>query len=334
MNNKIVVRTFLTLLASIGVYLLVSKQQKNNDQPDGNWTTDKIPNLTGKIAVVTGANSGIGYETALALAQKGATVVMACRNLQKAEIAVKQIQQTNPLGKLEIMALDLGDLDSVRRFATTFHEQYDQLDMLINNAGIMVPPYGTTIQGFETQIGVNHLGHFALTGLLLNLLLQTPQSRVVTVSSVAHRFGQIDFNDLHWERKSYKPNQAYGQSKLANLLFTYELHRKLVAAGQSTIAVAAHPGWTETNLQQHSGMASFFNPFFAQPQSMGALPTLRAAVDADISGGTYYGPAGFMEMRGRPVQVQSNKASHNLADAKQLWQISEELTGVTFAFGK
>jgi NAD(P)-dependent dehydrogenase (short-subunit alcohol dehydrogenase family) len=215
-------------------------------------------------------------------------------------------------------------------FAAVFQARYDRLDLLINNAGIMVPPYGKTAQGFETQIGVNHLGHFALTGLLLDVLLRTSQSRVVTVSSGSHRFGQMDFADLHWERKTYKPNPAYGQSKLANLLFTYELQRKLAAAGRDIIAVAAHPGWTETNLQQHSGLASFLNPFFAQPQPMGALPTLRAAVDPSADGGEYYGPAGFMEMRGYPVVVESNDASHNLADAQRLWQVSERLTGVTF----
>lgn len=334
MNKKFVVGTLLTLLAGFGVFLLVSKQRKNNlAQPTAtDWTTDNIPDLTGKIAIVTGSNSGIGYETARALAQKGATVVMACRNLQKANDAASQIRQTNPSGLVAVMELDLGDLESVRRFAAAFQERYGQLDLLINNAGIMVPPYGKTPQGFETQLGVNHLGHFALTGLLLNMLLQTPESRIVTVSSIAHRFGSIDFDDLHWERKGYKPNPAYGQSKLANLLFTYELQRKLTAVGQSTIALAAHPGWTETNLQQHSDMASFLNPFLAQPQPMGALPTIRAAVDPNVIGGEYYGPAGFMEMRGYPVVVRSTDASYDLDDAERLWQVSEQVTGVTFDF--
>jgi len=334
MNRKVIFGGAAAVLAGVGVYLWVSKQQQAKHaatSANDAWTTDNIPDQSGKVAIVTGANSGIGFETALELAQKGATVVMACRSLPKAETATQQIRQTNPPGTVEVMELDLGDLDSVRRFAAAFQEKYDRLDLLINNAGIMMPPYGKTAQGFETQIGVNHLGHFALTGLLLDLLLQTPQSRVVTVSSGAHRFGRIDFDDLHWERKAYKPNPAYGQSKLANLLFTYQLQRKLAAAGQDTIAVAAHPGWTQTNLQRHSGLASFLNPFFAQPQPMGALPTLRAAVDPNLTGGEYYGPAGFMEMRGYPVLVQSNDASHNLVDARRLWEVSEQLTGVPFS---
>ena len=333
MNKKVILGGVAAILGGIAVYLWVSKlqQAKNEASATGDaWTAGNIPDLSGKVAIVTGANSGIGYETALELAQKGATVVMACRSLPKAEAAAGQIRQTNPSGELVVMELDLGDLDSVRQLAAAFQERYDRLDLLINNAGIMVPPYGKTAQGFETQIGVNHLGHFALTGLLLDTLLRTPQSRVVTVSSGAHRFGQIDFDDLHWERKAYKPNPAYGQSKLANLLFTYELQRKLAAAGQDTIAVAAHPGWTETNLQQHSGLASFLNPFFSQSPPMGALPTLRAATDAGVRGGDYYGPNGFMEMRGYPGLVNSNDASHNLADAERLWQVSEELTSCSF----
>jgi NAD(P)-dependent dehydrogenase (short-subunit alcohol dehydrogenase family) len=333
MNKKVIFSGTAAILAAVGLYLLVRKQQqaKQVAKPAGDaWTTANIPDQSGKVAIVTGANSGLGYETALALAEKGATVVMACRSLPKAEAAAQQIRQTDPPGEVVVMELDLGDLDSVRDFAAAFQERYNRLDLLINNAGVMMPPYGQTAQGFETQIGVNHLGHFALTGLLLDVLLRTPQSRVVTVSSGAHRFGQIDFDDLHWERKPYKPNPAYGQSKLANLLFTYELQRKLAAAGQVTIAVAAHPGWTQTNLQRHSGLASFLNPFFAQPQPMGALPTLRAAVDPSVTGGEYFGPDGFMEMRGYPVRVKSNDASHNLADARRLWQVSEELTGVRF----
>jgi NAD(P)-dependent dehydrogenase (short-subunit alcohol dehydrogenase family) len=333
MNRKIIFGGAALMAAGVGVYLLVRKQQQANNgltPPSNVWTANNIPDLTGKVAIVTGANSGIGYETALALAQKGASVVMACRSLPKAEAAADQVRLLNPSGVVEVMKLDLGDLDSVRQFAAAFQEQYDRLDMLINNAGIMVPPYGKTAQGFETQIGVNHLGHFALTGLLLELLLHTPQSRIVTVSSIAHQFGQIDFDDLHWERKAYQPNPAYGQSKLANLLFTYELQRRLTAAGKDTVAVAAHPGWTETNLQQHSGLATFFNPFFAQPQPMGALPTLMAATDPDVRGGEYYGPGGFMKMRGYPTKVDSNDQSKDQAVAARLWQVSESAVGVTY----
>lgn len=293
------------------------------------WTTNNIPDQTGHIAIVTGANSGIGYETALALTQKGATVVMACRNLEKADPAAEQIRATNPSGTGEVMQLDLGNLESVKTFAAIFQEKHDRLDLLINNAGIMMPPYGKTAQGFETQFGVNHLGHFALTGLLLNLLLQTPQSRVVTVSSMSHRFGRIDFEDLNRE-KGYNPNTAYGQSKLANLLFTYELQRKLTAAGQDTIATAAHPGWTGTNLQRHASWLNFLNRFVAQSPPMGALPTLMAATEPGVNGGEYFGPSGFMEMRGYPQKVESNDRSRDEKVATKLWEVSERLTGVSY----
>ena len=297
---------------------------------NGHWTAEDIPDQSGRVAIVTGANSGIGYETALALARKGATVVMACRDLSKAAPAADSCRATQPSGTLEVMQLDLADLESVRQFAANYRERYDRLDLLINNAGIMMPPYGKTAQGFETQFGVNHLGHFALTGLLFDLLLQTPGSRVVTVSSGSHRFGQIDFEDLQWENKDYKRNAAYGQSKLANLLFTYELQRRLTAAGEETLAVAAHPGWTATNLQVHAGGFRFLNRFFAQDPPMGALPTLYAATAPDVSGGDYYGPSGFMEMRGHPKKVRSNDRSYDEAVAARLWDISEELTGVGY----
>lgn len=295
------------------------------------WTTDNIPNLTGKVAIVTGANSGIGYETAKAMAAKGATVVMACRNLQKANPAAEQIREVDPAGTVTVMTLDLGDLDSVQAFAAAFRAKYDRLDLLINNAGIMMPPYGKTAQGFETQFGVNHLGHFALTGLLLDLLLQMPQSRVVTVSSRVHSFGRINFEDLNGEQ-GYNPNTAYGQSKLANLLFTYELQRELAAVDKDTLAVAAHPGWTETNLQRHSGFFRFLNRFFAQSPPMGALPTLMAATDSGVKGGDYFGPGGFMGMRGYPKKVRSSNRSHDKEVAAKLWQVSEELTGISYAW--
>ena len=294
------------------------------------WNENDIPDMSGKVAVVTGANSGIGYETARALAHKGADVVMACRNLQKANAAAEQIRQDNPAGKVEVMQLDLADLDSVRQFAADFKERHDRLDLLVNNAGIMTPPYGKTAQGFETQFGVNHLGHFALTGLLIDQIVQTPGSRVVTVSSMMHRAGNIDFDDLHCDEKEYQAATAYGQSKLANLLFTNELQRKLEAAGSETLSVAAHPGWTETNLQQHNGPIRFFNRFIAQDGPMGALPTLHAATGTDVAGGDYYGPRGFMEMRGYPKKVSSSGRSQDQAAAEQLWQVSEELTGVTY----
>lgn len=294
-----------------------------------NWSAAQLPDQTGRAAIVTGANSGIGFETARVLASKGATVIMACRNLEKANPKAEEIRAGHTTAKVEVMELDLADLDSVRSFAQAFRERFSRLDLLINNAGIMVPPYGKTAQGFETQFGVNHLGHFALTGALLDLILSTPGSRIVTVSSIAHYMGKIDFTDLSSER-GYKAQAAYGQSKLANLLFTYELQRRLEASGKDTIAVAAHPGWTETNLQEHAKGVKFLNRFFAQGPLMGALPTLYAATEDDVKGGDYYGPSGFLELNGPPKRVKSNKRSHDQNIAKRLWNVSEELTGVQF----
>lgn len=293
------------------------------------WNTAKLGDQTGRVAIVTGANSGIGFETARALANKGATVIMACRNLGKASPKADEIRAADPGADVEVMELDLSDLDSIRRFAEAFRARHSRLDLLINNAGIMVPPYGKTSQGFETQFGVNHLGHFALTGQLLELITSTPGARIVNVSSVAHYMGRIDFSDLHWE-KGYKPQAAYGQSKLANLLFTYELQRRLSAAGKDTLAVAAHPGWTETNLQVHARSVKFMNRFFAQQPDMGALPTLYAATASDVNGAEYYGPSGFLEMNGPPKRVRSNRRSHDKNVAERLWNVSEDLTGVAY----
>jgi NAD(P)-dependent dehydrogenase (short-subunit alcohol dehydrogenase family) len=294
-----------------------------------NWSAEQLDDQTGRVAIVTGSNSGIGFETARVLAEKGAIVIMACRNLEKAKPKADEIRQAHPSANVEVMELDLSDLDSVRRFAEAFRAKHSRLDLLINNAGIMVPPYGKTAQGFETQFGVNHLGHFALTGSLLDLIVNTPGARIVTVSSVAHYMGKIQFSDLNWE-KDYKAQPAYGQSKLANLLFTYELQRRLAAAGKDTLAVAAHPGWTETNLQEHAKAVKFMNRFFAQKPLMGALPTLYAATESDVSGAEYYGPNGFMEMNGPPKRVKSNRRSHDKNIAERLWNISEDLTGVSF----
>ncbi|MGB5682623.1 MAG: SDR family NAD(P)-dependent oxidoreductase [Polyangiales bacterium] len=291
------------------------------------WGAEQVPDQTGRVAIITGSNSGIGFETARVLAGEGATVIMACRNLDKAKPKAKEIRAARPGCDVEVMRLDLSNLDSVRQFAEEFRAKHSRLDLLVNNAGIMVPPYGKTAQGFETQFGVNHLGHFALTGLLLDLLLSTPGSRVVTVSSIAHYLGKIDFSDLNWER-GYKAQAAYGQSKLANLLFTYELQRRLAAAGKETLAVAAHPGWTSTNLQEHAPSVKFMNRFFAQEPLMGALPTLYAATESDVKGGEYYGPSGFLEMNGPPKRVNSNKRSRDEKVAERLWNVSQDLTGV------
>jgi NAD(P)-dependent dehydrogenase (short-subunit alcohol dehydrogenase family) len=293
------------------------------------WTAENIPDLDGKIAIVTGANSGIGYETARALANKGAIAILACRNKDKGEAAVRQIIRDHPGAKAEFMLLDLSDLASVRRFANQFATHYDRLDILVNNAGIMAIPFGKTADGFELQLGTNHLGHFALTGLLLHRIVCTPQARVVTVSSGGHRFGEIDFDNLNAEKR-YDRTRAYAQSKLANLLFTYELQRRFEGAGVDAIAVAAHPGWTATNLQAHWRVVRFLNPFLAQKPEMGALPTLYAGTAPDVRGGDYYGPDGRGELRGYPTRVRSSDRSYDAAVAARLWTVSEGLTGVLY----
>jgi len=294
-----------------------------------NWNTENIPDLTGKIAIVTGANSGIGYEMARALACKEATVILACRNKDKGEAAVRQIAQEYPEAKAELMQLDLSDLASVRCFADEFASCYDRLDIIINNAGIMRTPFGKTADDFELQFATNHLGHFALTGLLLDIIIRTPQARVITVSSGGHRFGEINFDNLNGE-KDYNAGGAYSQSKLANLLFTYELQRRFEDAGVDTIAVAAHPGWTVTNLQVHWRMLQVLNPFIGQKPEMGALPALYAAIALDVQGGDYYGPQGWQELRGYPTKVRSSDSSYDTAVAAKLWTVSEDLTGVRY----
>jgi NAD(P)-dependent dehydrogenase (short-subunit alcohol dehydrogenase family) len=297
---------------------------KNN-----HWTIDNIPDQSGRIAIVTGANSGIGYETARALAYKGATVIMACRCPEKGPTAARQIEAENLAGTVEFMALDLAEMDSVQQFAATFSQKYDRLDLLINNAGVMMlPKRQETPDGYEKQFATNHLGHFALTGLLIETVASTPGARVINISSTAARMGRVNFDDLN-AKQAYSPTAAYGQSKVANLLFTYELGRRLAAAGVDTLVVAAHPGWTTTNLQQHSALR-FLNPLFAQGPEMGALPTLYAATAPEAKGGAYYGPEGFMQMRGYPVEVSATERSRDPVDAQKLWTISEQLTGVRF----
>jgi NAD(P)-dependent dehydrogenase (short-subunit alcohol dehydrogenase family) len=293
------------------------------------WTLDDMPDQSGRVAIVTGANTGIGFETAAALAEKNATVVMACRNKQKAEAAMQKIRERTPDAKLEFIELDLASLASVERFAEAFRASQDRLDLMINNAGVMIPPFGTTEDGFELQFGCNHLGHFALTGRLLDLLETTKGARIVNVSSMAHRQGKMDFDNLNAE-KGYRAMPAYGQSKLANLLFTFELQRRLEAAGSTVQATAAHPGWTGTDLQRHSAIIRFLNFFFAQTPPMGALPTLRAATDPLATGGDYFGPKGFYEMRGYPVKVGTTAEAKDEIDARRLWEVSENLTGVSF----
>jgi len=298
------------------------------------WNADNISDQKGRVAIVTGASSGIGFEAARVLANKGAQVIIAVRSLEKGNAAADKIRKQYPDADLKVMELDLADLASVKKFAEMFKSAYAQLDLLINNAGVMIPPYSKTADGFELQFGTNHLGHFALTGQLLELLMDTKNARIVNVASGAHNTGKLDFDDLQWEKRSYSSWRAYGDSKIANLYFTYELNKKLKENGLDTISTAAHPGYTATELQRHVSFIAFMNNFLAQDISMGALPTLRAATESGLKGGEYFGPNGFMEMWGDPVQVQSNKLSQDEEIAKNLWEVSENLTGVKFEFNK
>ncbi|MEA2226244.1 MAG: hypothetical protein QOE67_1526 [Solirubrobacteraceae bacterium] len=293
-----------------------------------------LPDQRGRTAVITGANSGIGLEAARELARAGAHVVMACRDTTKGDAAADAIRKELPSAELEVAALDLASLDSVRAFAGRY--PHERLDLLINNAGVMAPPYTKTIDGFELQFATNHLGHFALTGLLLDKLLATPHARVVTVSSTAHKMGRIYFEDLQSER-SYRRWGAYGQSKLANLLFCFELDRRLQATDADLLSVAAHPGYSATNLQfaatpsRIERLASVvLNRVYAQSAERGAAPTLYAAT-ADIPGGSFVGPDGFQEMRGEPRIVKSTRAARDPETALRLWALSEQLTGVRFS---
>lgn len=308
------------------------------------WNEADVPDQSGRVAVVTGANTGIGYQTAAVLADSGAHVVLAIRDLAKGNAALSRIVAASPgaakasKADVTLQALDLSSLDSVRAAADALRSAYPRIDLLINNAGVMLTPKQVTKDGFELQFGTNHLGHFALTGLLLDHLLPVRGSRVVTVSSMGHRLrAAIHFDDLQWER-SYNRAAAYAQSKLANLLFTYELQRRLSArpgADKSTIAVAAHPGTSHTELARNlpriiKPVADVFGLVLFQSAAMGALPTLRAATDPTVQGGQYYGPDGFGEQRGHPKLVNSSTQSHDEDLQRRLWAVSEELTGVTF----
>ncbi|WP_242032212.1 SDR family NAD(P)-dependent oxidoreductase [Aphanizomenon flos-aquae] len=299
------------------------------------WNTENILSQKGRIVIVTGSSSGIGYETARVLANKQASVIIAVRNLEKGNKALAKIIQQNKDADVRVMELDLANLASVNNFAENFQKNYSRLDLLINNAGVMIPPYSKTTDGFELQFGTNHLGHFALTGQLLKLLISTKASRIVNVSSGAHNFGTLDFDDLNWEKRNYAQWTAYGDSKLANLYFTYELDRKLKEQGINTVVTASHPGWTATELQRTAGdVMKYLNGIFAQDITMGALPTLRAAIEEGLKGGEYFGPNGFMEISGYPVKVESNQLSKDRAIAQKLWVVSEQLTSVKFEFNK
>jgi NAD(P)-dependent dehydrogenase (short-subunit alcohol dehydrogenase family) len=296
------------------------------------WTFDDIPDQSGRVAIVTGANTGIGLETARMLAQKGARVVLACRSREKGEAAALRIAEERPRGVATFAPLDLSDLDSVAAFAGSITAAHARLDLLVNNAGVMVPPLGRTKQGFELQFGTNHLGHFALAARLLPLLERTARARIVVVSSTAQNLGRIDFDDLNWERRSYSAWPAYGQSKLANMMFALELRRRLARAGSELRVTAAHPGWTATDLQRTSGIVRLLNPLFAMKPHDGALPTLRAATDASAESGSYWGPSRFGEMNGPPDRARIAERAKDETVAKRLWDDSEKLTGVAFAF--
>lgn len=301
------------------------------------WTAAHLPDLSGKTVLVTGANSGIGFEAAGMVAARAAVTVLACRNPERAAAAESRILDAHPDAEVEVLLVDLADLASVRSAAATFAKRHDRLDVLINNAGVMLRPRCETADGFEMMFGTNHLGHFALTGLMLGALAKAPGARIVTVASAGHRFGRIDFDDLQLERR-YSRMRAYGQSKLANLLFTYELQRRIERAGLQMSALACHPGGADTNLvfaERTHGRSWRHRiarrmSFLAQSAEMGALPALYAGFSPDAVGGAYYGPRGLFGWRGYPKRAGSSPRSHDEAVAARLWEVSEELTGVVY----
>jgi len=297
------------------------------------WDTDDIPDQSGRVAVVTGANSGLGLHTATGLARKGAHVVLAVRDTAKGEQAARSVAAGSSGPDPEVRALDLSSLESVQAFAADLG--HERVDLLINNAGIMMTPARKTADGFELQLGTNHLGHFALTGLLLDRVRAAYAGRIVTLSSIEHKGGHLEFDDLQLER-NYSPRRAYQQSKLANATFGLELDRRLRAVGVPAISVLAHPGYSATNLQSTGPtglmkhLMSVTNRVLAQSAEQGALPTLYAATDPDVRGGDYYGPDGFMEARGKPTKVGVTPAGRDPEVGRRLWEVSEELTGVRF----
>lgn len=302
------------------------------------WTESSIPSQVGRVALVTGANGGLGLVVARELARSGAHIVLACRDATKGWAAAALLSRQVPEASVEVQALDLADLRSIRSFAATFGDGHERLDMLINNAGVMAPPYRTTADGFELQIGTNHLGHYALTGLLLPLLLAADQARIVTVSSTLHAYGKINFDDLHL-RDGYHRYTAYGRSKLANLLFAFELDRRARAAGTDLVSVAAHPGYAATNLQTAGiGFAPLrtitaaSNRLMATSPRMGALPTLCAATLPGLPGGAFIGPSRLGGYRGYPGLAEAKRKAYDQEVAKRLWEVSATETAVRFAF--
>jgi NAD(P)-dependent dehydrogenase (short-subunit alcohol dehydrogenase family) len=298
------------------------------------WNIDQVPSQSGKVAIVTGANSGIGYETTLGLVKKGMEVIMACRNLQHAEEARLKLLKAHPEAQIKAWKMDLSSLKEVEKFANQFRQQQHTLDLLINNAGIMMSPYQVTEDGFENQLATNYIGHFALTGLLLPLLNRTSGSRIVTLSSLSYKWAEIQFDDLHF-RNGYSRRKAYGQSKRACLIFAFELQRRLSAAAENTLSVAAHPGLSKTNLDK------YFHPWirplgglFLQSAKKGALPVLYAALGQEIAGGEFIGPDGFQQMRGYPSKVEADAYSRDKRVGERLWKASEEMTRVYYLSGE
>ena len=294
------------------------------------WNIDQVPSQPGKVAIVTGANSGIGYEVTLSLIKKDFEVVMACRNMQKAEKAKVKILHVYPRAIITLMKVDTSSLKEVKIFADQFHQHYNKLHLLINNAGIMMSPYKVTEDGFENQLATNYIGHFALTGLLLPTLISTVGSRIVTLSSLSYKWSKIIFDDLH-SNKSYSKTKAYGQSKRACLMFAFELQRRLSAAGYDTVSIAAHPGLSKTNLDQYyPALIRPLGNLFLQPAAKGALPILYAALDKNLKGGEFIGPDGFQQMRGYPTKVEADEYSNNKVIAERLWSKSEKITNVFY----
>ena len=294
------------------------------------WSIDQEPSQLGKVAIVTGANSGIGYEVTIGLLKKDFEVIMACRNIQKAREAKAKILHVLPNAKITLMKVDTSSLDDVKKFAEQFEKQYHELHLLINNAGIMMSPYKVTVDGFENQLATNYLGHFALTGLLLPMLTSTSGSRVVTVSSLSFKWSKIEFDDLHAKNK-YSKTKAYGQSKRACLMFAFELQRRLSAAGNDTLSIAAHPGLSKTNLDQYyPALIRPLGNLFLQPAKNGALPVLYAGLHQNLKGGEFIGPDGFRQMRGCPTKVDADEYSSNKAVAELLWSESEKMTNVFY----
>jgi NAD(P)-dependent dehydrogenase (short-subunit alcohol dehydrogenase family) len=300
------------------------------------WSENDVPDQSGRVVVVTGSNTGLGLDTARVLAERGAQVVLAVRNVDKGEAACGKIRQSVPDAEVSTQLLDLGSLESVRTASAELRAAHPRVDLLINNAAVAFPPKTTTPDGFELQFATNHLGHFALTGLLLENMLGVDGARVVVVASLDHKLGgAIHFDDLQWERR-YSSALAYAQSKLANLMFCYEFHRRLVKSGAPLMTVAAHPGYTKSDLFRNmwkpiQAMMKFSDLFIGQDPAKGALPQLYAATMPDVQGGQYWGPDGFLEMAGYPTLVRSSKKSYDQQAQERLWTVSEELTGVTYS---